>query len=75
MANKLNRRQLKAALLALVLAGVALARAQPAPDANLTPSRVKPWLKDALKQLAQLPGTNTVKIASARLPLSYIDPG
>ena len=74
MANKLNRRQLKAALLALVLAGVALARAQPAPDANLTSSRVKPWLKDALKQLAQLPGTNTVKIASARLTLSYIDP-
>ena len=74
MANKLNRRQLKAALLALVLAGVALARAQPAPGANLTPSRVKPWLQDALNQLAQLPGTNTVKIASARLPLSYIDP-
>ena len=75
MSNKINRRQLKAALLALILAGVALAKAQPVPGATFTPSRVKPWLQDALIQLAQLPeGTNSVKIATERLTLSYIDP-
>jgi general secretion pathway protein D len=75
MSNKVNRRQLKAALLALILAGVALAKAQPVPGATFTPSRVKPWLQDALIQLAQLPeGTNSVKIATERLTLSYIDP-
>jgi general secretion pathway protein D len=75
MSNKVNRRKLKAALLALILAGVALAKAQPVPGATFTPSRVKPWLQDALIQLAQLPeGTNSVKIATERLTLSYIDP-
>ena len=74
MKNSINQRHLKAALLALILAGIALARAQPAPGTNLTPSRVKPWLQDALNQLAQLPDTNAVKIVSERLTLSYIDP-
>ena len=75
MTGNINRKQLKAAVLALILAGVALAKAQPIPGATFTPSRVKPWLQDALSQLAQLPeGTNSVKIASERLTLSYIDP-
>ena len=75
MTGNINRRQLKAAVLALILAGVALAKAQPIPGATFTPSRVKPWLQDALSQLAQLPeGTNSVKIASERLTLSYVDP-
>ena len=74
MKNSINQRHLKAALLTLILAGIALARAQPAPGTNLTPSRVKPWLQDALNQLAQLPDTNAVKIVSERLTLSYIDP-
>ncbi len=75
MVGSINRRQLKAAVFILILAGVALAKAQPIPGATFTPSRVKPWLQDALSQLAQLPeGTNSVKIASERLTLSYIDP-
>ncbi len=75
MAGNINRRQLKAAAFILILTGVALAKAQPIPGATFTPSGVKPWLQNAMSQLAQLPdGTNSVKIASERLTLSYIDP-
>ena len=75
MKNSINQRHLKAALLALILAAVALAKAQPIPDATFTSSGVKPWLQNAMSQLAQLPdGTNSVKITSERLTLSYIDP-
>ena len=75
MVGSINRRQLKAAVFILILAGVALAKAQPIPGATFTPSGVKPWLQNAMSQLAQLPdGTNSVKIASERLTLSYIDP-
>ena len=75
MAGKIIRMQLKAAVFILILAGVVLAKAQPIPGATFTPSGVKPWLQDAMSQLAQLPdGTKSVKIASERLTLSYIDP-
>ena len=72
MISNVNRRQLKAALLALILAGIALAKAQPVPR-----SLVKPWLKNALGELANLPEagkTNVLQIASKRVTLSYIDP-
>jgi general secretion pathway protein D len=75
MVGNINRMQLKAAVFILILAGVVLAKAQPIPGATFTPSGVKPWLQDAMSQLAQLPdGTKSVKIASERLTLSYIDP-
>ena len=75
MAGNIIRMQLKAAVFILILAGVVLAKAQPIPGATFTPSGVKPWLQDAMSQLAQLPdGTKSVKIASERLTLSYIDP-
>lgn len=75
MAGNIIRKQLKAAVFILILAGVVLAKAQPIPGATFTPSGVKPWLQDAMSQLAQLPdGTKSVKIASERLTLSYIDP-
>ena len=75
MAGNINRRHLKAAVFVLILAGIALAKAQPIPGATFTPSGVKPWLQDAMSQLAKLPdGTNSVKIVSKRIALSYIDP-
>ncbi len=75
MAGNIIRMQLKAAVFILILVGVVLAKAQPIPGATFTPSGVKPWLQDAMSQLAQLPdGTKSVKIASERLTLSYIDP-
>ena len=72
MGDSITRRQLKAALLMLILAGIALAKAQPVPR-----SLVKPWLKSALGELANLPEagkTNAVQVVSKRVTLSYIDP-
>ena len=75
MTGNINRRQFKAAVFVLILAGIALAKAQPIPGATFTPSGVKPWLQNAMSQLAKLPdGTNSVKIVSKRIALSYIDP-
>ena len=75
MNNRNKLHHLKALVLALILAAAALAKAQPAPAAP--GSRVKPWLKYALSELANLPagGTNAVvAVASRRVTLSYIDP-
>ena len=75
MNNRNKLRHLKALVLALILAAAALAKAQPAPA--VPGSRVKPWLKYALSELANLPagGTNAVvAVASRRVTLSYIDP-
>ena len=76
MKNRINRSHLKAIVMAVILAAAALAKAQSA--APSTGSRVKPWLKNALSELSNLPGagtTNTnVVVASKRITLSYIDP-
>ena len=75
MAGNINRRQLKTAVFVLILAGISLAKAQPIPGATFTPSGVKPWLQNAMSQLAGLPdGTKSVKVVSKRIALSYIDP-
>jgi hypothetical protein len=60
------------AVLAVGLAGIQYASAQPVPGPNR--SGVKPWLQQALGELANLANTNTVKVASKRITLSYIDP-
>ena len=69
MKNRINRSHLKAIVLAATLAAVALAKAQPA--APSTGSRVKPWLKNALSELSNLPSTGTantnVVVASRRM--------
>ena len=76
MKNRINRSHLKAIVLAAILAAAALAKAQSA--APSTGSRVKPWLKNALSELSNLPGAGTantnVVVASRRITLSYIDP-
>ena len=76
MKNRINRSHLKAIVLAAILAAAALAKAQS--TAPSTGSRVKPWLKNALSELSNLPGTGTantnVVVASRRITLSYIDP-
>ena len=60
------------ATLWVVLAGTLLA--QPLPGTGPTRSRIKPWLKNALGELAALKTTNDVKVVSKRITLSYIDP-
>ena len=76
MKNRINRSHLKAIVMAVILAAAALAKAQPATPT--TGSRVKPWLKNALSELSNLPGASTtntnVVVASKRISLSYIDP-
>jgi general secretion pathway protein D len=59
-------------VLAMGLVGIQAAHAQPVPEPNR--SGVKPWLQNALSELANLPGTNSVKVVSTRITLSYIDP-
>ena len=60
------------AALWVALAGTLLA--QPLPGTGPTRSRIKPWLKNALGELAALKTTNDVKVVSKRITLSYIDP-
>ncbi len=69
---KQNKTSLAAALW-VVLAGTLWA--QPIlPGTGPTQSRIKPWLQNALSELAALKTTNDVKVASRRITLSYIDP-
>ncbi|MDP7010622.1 MAG: hypothetical protein QF685_04520 [Verrucomicrobiota bacterium] len=71
-----NLPQVKWAALALAFGSMGFVQAQPVPGAGvaLNRLRVKPWLQNALSELANLPGTNAVKVASKRITLSYIDP-
>ena len=64
------------AMLVLAMMGIPVTHAQPVPGAGVGPnrSRVKPWLQNALSELANLPGTNAVKVVSKRITLGYIDP-
>ena len=69
---KKNKIRLMAALW-VALAGTLLA--QPLlPGTGPTRSRIKPWLQNALGELAELKTTNDVKVVSKRITLSYIDP-
>ena len=60
------------AALWVALAGTLLA--QPLPGTGPTRSRIKPWLKNALGELAALKTTNELKVVSKRITLGYIDP-
>ena len=53
-------------MLVLAMVGIQAAQAQLVPGAGVGPnrSRVKPWLQNALSELANLPGTNAVKVVS-----------
>jgi len=62
------------AVVAVGLAGVHSAAAQPVPGPGPNRSGVKSWVQNALSELANLPGTNAVKVVSKRITLSYIDP-
>jgi len=66
-----NKIRLMAALW-VVTAGTLLA--QPLPGTGPTRSSIKPWLKNALGELAALKTTNDLKVVSKRITLSYIDP-
>jgi general secretion pathway protein D len=66
-----NKIRLMAALW-VALAGTLLA--QPLPGTGPTRSSIKPWLKNALGELAALKTTNDLKVVSKRITLSYIDP-
>ena len=66
-----NKIRMMAALW-VALAGTLLA--QPLPGTGPKRSRIKPWLKNALGELAALKTTNDVKVVSKRITLSYIDP-
>ena len=77
MENITNRVRIKCTtMLALILGVTGFVQAQLLTGVGEGPnrSRVKPWLQNALSELANLPGTNTVKVASKRITLSYIDP-
>jgi len=76
MGNKTNLARMKWTVLALILGITGFTQAQLVPGVGVGPnrSRVKPWLQNALSDLANLPSTNTVAVASKRITLSYIDP-
>ncbi|MFP6874849.1 MAG: hypothetical protein VCA55_15225 [Verrucomicrobiales bacterium] len=46
----------------------------PATAVEAVGADVKPWLQQAISELSRLPAGGTVKIASRRVALSYIDP-
>ncbi len=46
----------------------------PATAVGAVGAGVKPWLKQAISELSRLPAGDTVKVASRRVALGYIDP-